>query len=134
MKEWMKKANRTLLEMVTGILLFAAVCEIPCFFFPGYLAAYSAALWVGAATALFSTFHMYRTLDRGLDLPPEAAQKKIFIGYLTRYVIFMVVLVLSAMTDFLHPLVVFLGYMSLKVTAFIQPFTNKFYNYFFHEK
>ena len=37
------------------------------------------------------------------------------------------------MTETLNPLVVFLGYMSLKVTALIQPFTHKLCNKIFHE-
>ena len=36
-------------------------------------------------------------------------------------------------TNVMNPLVVFLGYMSLKGTAYLQPFTHKLCNKIFHE-
>lgn len=131
--EMLRSKNRTLLEMYTGILFFALICQIPGCFFPKYVASFSLGLWFGVLLACFAVFHMYFTLDRALDLPEKAAAKKIFAGYLTRYVIFIVALVVTALSGWMHPLVVFLGYMSLKVTALIQPFTHKLYNKLFHE-
>lgn len=129
----LKGRNRTLLEMYTGIAVFGVLCQIPGFFFPAYLPAYSAALWFGVVLAGFAVMHMYITLDRALDFDEKRAAKRIFAGYIIRYVVFIAALVAAAATDFLHPLVVFLGYMSLKVTALIQPFTHKLYNKLFHE-
>ena len=42
-------------------------------------------------------------------------------------------MVVAALTKVLNPLIVFLGYMSLKVTAYMQPFTHKVLNRLFHE-
>lgn len=131
--DWMKSKNRTLLEMYSGMLVYALLCQIIGCFFPSYLAKYSVALWFGVCIAGFALLHMYRTLDRALDFPEKEASKKIFVGYMIRYGVFILALVLAAMTDYMHPLVVFLGYMSLKVAAFVQPFTHKLYNALFHE-
>ena len=43
------------------------------------------------------------------------------------------VLVVIAVTGVMEPLVFFLGYMSLKVTAYLQPITHKLCNKLFHE-
>ena len=42
-------------------------------------------------------------------------------------------MVIIAVTDVMNPLIVFMGYMSLKVTAYLQPITHKLYNKLFHE-
>lgn len=44
-----------------------------------------------------------------------------------------VIFLIISVTEVLDTLIVFLGYMSLKVTAYLQPFTHKFYNRLFHE-
>lgn len=38
-----------------------------------------------------------------------------------------------AVTQALDPIVFFIGYMSLKVTAYLQPITHKLCNKLFHE-
>ena len=43
------------------------------------------------------------------------------------------VLALLSLTEALNPLVFFLGYMRLKVTAYLQPITHKLCNKLFHE-
>lgn len=93
------------------------------------------AVWVAAVLTMLSYLHMYRSLDRALDYDEGNAQKLIFRGYLTRYVAIAVILILSAVTKWLNPLVLCLGYLFfMKVAAYMQPYTHKFYNFIFHEK
>lgn len=128
----LKKADRTLLEMHLGQLFFGVICQLAGAFFaksPGW---YAASLWLGIAFSLAASTHMARTLDRALTLG-EAASKLITRGYLFRYFMILLALVVSAMTKVLNPLVVFLGYMSMKVAAYLQPFTHKVLNRLFHE-
>lgn len=94
---------------------------------------YAAGLWLGVLLAAASAFHLYRTLDRGLDYDANTASKVIFRGYVIRYLAFAAILVMVMLTEVLNPLVVFMGYMSLKVTALIQPITHKLCNKLFHE-
>ena len=47
--------------------------------------------------------------------------------------ILIIILAIIMLTEVLNPLVVFMGYMSLKVTALMQPITHKLCNKFFHE-
>ncbi len=133
MTEKVKNVNRTLLEMWTGIVFLGLVCQGAGAFLAKDQVRYAGSLWFGILLASVSVFHMYRTLDRALALDEEAASKAIFRGYMTRYVCLIAILGIIMLTDVLNPLIVFMAYMSLKVTALMQPLTHKFYNAVFHE-
>ena len=131
--ETLKKKNRTLLEMFTGILFWGIACQLVGMIFVQDRIYYAVSLWFGILLALISTIHMYRSFDRALDYGEAGAGKRIFGGYMIRYVSFAVILFITMVTEVMNPLVVFLAYMGLKVTALIQPITHKLYNKMFHE-
>lgn len=130
--EALRKINRTLLEMHIGMLFFGVVCQITGMWFVEDQAAYAVSLWFGVAFALAGSIHMCRTLDRAL-LSGQSASGIVTRGYLFRYALVVVVMVITAVTEVMNPLVFFLGYMSLKVTAYLQPITHKLCNKLFHE-
>lgn len=132
--ETLKKANRTLLEMWTGILFLGIILQAAGMFLVKDRILYTESLWFGILLSLTSTVHMYRYLDRALDFDEKTATKMIFQGYLIRYVMLAVILAVIAVTGALNFLVVLMAYMSLKVTALIQPITHKVYNKLFHEE
>lgn len=131
--ETLKKANRTLLEMWTGILFVGIVCQLAGAFLAKDQILYAKSLWFGILLSIAGTVHMYRTLDRALDLDEKSASKVIFRGYMIRYVLIVAVLSAIMVTGVLNPLIVFMAYMSLKVTALMQPLTHKIYNKLLHE-
>ena len=63
----------------------------------------------------------------------EAATKVIFRGYMIRYVLLVMIFGIIMVTNVINPLVVFLAYMGVKVTALLQPITHKLCNKIFHE-
>lgn len=132
--ETLKKANRTLLEMWTGILFLGIILQAAGMFLVKDRIFYTESLWFGILLSLISTVHMYRYLDRALAFDEKTATKMIFQGYLIRYVMLAVILAVIASTGVLNFLVVLMAYMSLKVTALIQPITHKVYNKLFHEE
>lgn len=129
----LKKLNRTLLEMTIGLLFWGIACQIVGAFFVHEQGYYARSLWFGILFGLASLVHMYRTLDRALDFGEKDANKRIFRGYLFRYVLFAAVLIIIMITEVMNPLVVFLAYMGMKVAAYLQPFTHKLCNRIFHE-
>lgn len=131
--ETLKKKNRTLLEMFAGILFWGFVCELAGMIFVHDRIYYTVSLWFGILLALISTVHMYRSLDRALDYGEADAGKLIFRAYIIRYVLFAAILCITMVTEIMNPLVVFLAYMGLKVTALLQPITHKLCNKVFHE-
>ena len=128
----LKKRNRTLLEMQIGMVFFGLVCQIAGALLVENQAAYAVALWFGIAFAFAASIHMYRTLERALWLGKDAPGV-VTRGYIFRYVMVAAVAILLCMTEVMNPLVFFLGYMSLKVTAYIQPITHKLCNKLFSE-
>lgn len=130
--ESLKKRNRTLLEMQAGMIFFGIVCQIVGAFAAEKQLEYAVSLWFGIAFAFAACLHMYRTLDKALWYGADAS-KMVTRGYLFRYGMITIVLVIICVTKVMNPLVVFLGYMSLKVTAYIQPITHKLCNKLFHE-
>ena len=129
---FLKNRDRTLVEMNTGILLFGLVCQVVGAFLVEHQGRYAGSLWFGIALAIVGTIHMAHTLDRALAMGDKAA-KIITAGYITRYAIVASFFVAVSVTAVLNPLIMFLGYMSLKVTAYLQPLTHKYYNFIFHE-
>ena len=107
MKTRILKMNRTLFELETGILIFGILCQL-CLLPFAKRGEYSAGLWIGILTAAFAAFHMWRGLDRGLDLGEKGA-----VSYLSRQNIIR------------YLIIVFLGIMGLKISAYMQPFTKK---------
>lgn len=129
----LKRMNRTILEMYAGILFWGIVCQIVGAFLVEDREMYARSLWFGICFALVNTIHMYRSLDRALDYDEKHATAMIFRAYLIRYVSVAVILGAIMITGVMNPLVVFMAYMGLKVTVFLQPITHKLCNKLFHE-
>ncbi len=130
--ERIKNYNRTLLEMHIGSVFFGIVCQIVGAFLAEDQGKYALSLWFGILFSAISTIHLYRSIDRALDYEEQAA-KMMTSSYFVRYAMVIVVMLLASMTEIMNPLVIFLGYMSMKVTALIQPFTHKLCNKLFRE-
>ena len=119
--------------MELGILFLGVLAQIIGAFVVKDEAMYAKSLWFGILLSSASTYHMYRSLDRALDQPEKTASRMIFRAYVLRYVIVIFCLVVIMATEAMNPLVFFFSYMSLKVTAFLQPITHKLCNKLFHE-
>ncbi len=128
----LKRADRIVLEMHTGILFVGTICQIIGAFVAENQIRYAKSLWFGIAFALVTCVQMGRTLERALADSGNAG-KIMTRGYLFRYLFAAVIIAVIAITNVLDTLIVFLGYMSLKVTAYLQPITHKLYNLLFHE-
>lgn len=118
--------------MHTGMLAYGMVCQAVGIFFARDQMRYASSLWFGVMFAVTASVHMARTLDRALA-DSASASKIITRGYVFRYLAIIVILAVISVTDVMDTLIVFLGYMSLKITAYLQPFTHKLYNKLFHE-
>lgn len=118
--------------MHIGMWFFGIVCQLAGALLAENRGYYAKSLWFGVAFAFAGSIHMYRTLERAMAGGADAS-KVVTRGYLFRYAMVAVILIIISVTRVMNPLVVFLGYMSLKVTAYIQPITHKLCNKLFHE-
>ena len=122
MINFLKKSNRTFLELWSGMIVFTAVCQIAVCIFSRKLGIHSASLWIGTILALLASLHMYRSLDRALDFPEGTAKKKITFSYVLRYAAVVAAFAVICITGFFNPLL-----------SFLQPQTHKVYNRIFNE-
>lgn len=132
MLEKIKRIHRALLELWLGILFVGLLLQFIGMWFAKNWILYTVALWVGIVVALLMVLHMYKTLDKALELGP-GAQKSMLIANMVRYICVVIVFVIILLTDILNPLITFMGVMTVKVAAYLQPFTHKLCNKIFHE-
>lgn len=118
--------------MHLGILFYGCICQIVGALIVQNQAYYATSLWFGILLSGISAVHMHRSLDRALESEKSAA-KLVLRDYMIRYAFIVVILLIIIKTGVMNPLIVFLAYMSLKVTALIQPITHKLCNKLFHE-
>lgn len=125
MREKIAGVNKTLWELILGILLYGCICQIIGLFFVENKFSYSTGLWVGLLTAVAAAIHMWWSLDRALDLDEGTAGKKLQAQSIVRYAIIVMVMAITMISGVTNPLAAFLGIMGLKVAAYLQPFTHK---------
>lgn len=126
--------NRALLELETGILLYAVLGQIIILLFTKERLNITIGWWAGIATALFWAWHMWRSLDKALDFSEGDAVKKVRFAAVIRYLVSCAVVLALAMTEAGNFLAGIFGIFVLKVSAYSQPLTHKFYNKIFHEQ
>lgn len=124
------KIDATLFDLCLGIFLYGVVCQIVILIF-SRKPEYSMGLWIGAVLAIIGAIHMWWTIDRSLDMASKDATKTVGTQYLLRYFILVAVMALLAVSGFANPLFAFLGYMGMKVSAYMQPLTRKISSKFF---
>ncbi len=119
-----KKVDTTLFELCLGIFLYGIVCQAVLLIF-SRRPDYSIGLWIGVVLGITGAIHMWWALDRGLDMTEKDAVKKIGGQSLVRNFVLMAVIVLLAYSGFADPIFAFLGYMGMKVSAYMQPFIHR---------
>lgn len=131
--ENLKKIDRTLLELLTGIVIYSVLCQLVGLFLPFSRTRFSVGLWLGIMVAVFSAIHMWRSLQKAFLCDEKSAARLLAGGYVVRYLITGAFLVLLFYTGVGYVLTGFLGVIGLKAGAYLQPVTHKFYNRMFHE-
>lgn len=120
-----KSIDRTLLELIAGMLPYGLICEAAGAFFVKRIGYYSLGLGLGILTAMAMAWHMWYSLDRAFELNQDGAAKYLTTRNLLRYAAVAVVLGVIMAFDFANPIAAFIGIMGLKVSAYLQPLTHK---------
>lgn len=107
-----------------GILAYGVIFEIVLLFFSRN-PVYSIGLWIGIILAVAGAFHMWWSLNRGLELPEKAAVKSMSTQNIIRYVVIAAVLAVLMCTNFANPIFAFCGYMGMKVSAYLNPLIHR---------
>lgn len=132
-----KKINETLGELMAGILVSGGVIQIGDFLvcaahpqFWKQCPSFSLGLWIGVAVALFLAAHMYRSIDRALDMAPGDAEKYMRKAYLIRTAFIFAAAGVVYYFNLGYVMASFLGMLCLKFGAFLQPLMHKLWKKF----
>lgn len=121
-----KQLNSALPGMLFVILLSGIFLEFVFIWFVKDKPGFSFGLLIGILLAALMALHMAYTLDAAMNLGEEGAVKVMQKHNLLRYGVVVLVCGVVMVTEIANPLAVFLGIMTLKVAAYLEPFTHKF--------
>lgn len=122
----MKAAKISLLEVVVGIWLLAAVVIAAGVFFVPNPLAYVLGEIVGSATSSLMMLHLYRSLDIELDLSEKRAVNHAKLTSVIRSVIEIAVLAGSFLvSEWILPYTVLAGLLARKFAAMLVPLMER---------
>ncbi len=114
-------------EMITGIVLVNGILAIPVAIFLEDRLFNLMGLLYGVIVAIAMTVHMWTSVERALELSESEARKYMVKNYMIRTCIAVGVVIFVAMLGIGNYLLTLIGILSLKVAAYIQPFTHKIF-------
>lgn len=122
----MGNINKTVWELLLGILLSGIILEILGVMVVKDKLYYSAGLGIGIGLAIFMTFSISASVQKAVDVGEGGAKMKMISSYVIRTVVVLTVIVITGVMKLGHLVGLILGIMTLKVAAYIQPVTHKF--------
>lgn len=120
-----RNMNSVLKELLIAIIALGVLIQIIGVFFVSDQVGFAIGLWIGILGSCLSAIHMQWAIETGLDLG-EGAKAHVTKHSVIRYGV--ILIIFFALAFFVKYAVVpcFLGLMTLKVAAYLQPFTHKF--------
>ena len=119
-----KKIDPTLFDLCLGIFLYGVVFQLALLVF-SRKAAYSLGLWIGVLLAIACSVHMWWSIDRGMEQAAKQAARTVGTNNLLRYLVLVIVMFVLVYTNFANPIFAFLGYMGMKISAYLNPWLSK---------
>lgn len=122
----LKRINPALPQLIVGILLYGIVIQITGMWFVNDKQAYTLGLWIGIALAIGMVINMAIVILDAVDAAATTG-RTVRTGFwsVLRYVVVVGVFVAAWYFELANPLIMFLGLMGLKVSAYLQPMFHK---------
>ena len=121
------RGNDALPDLVIGIVIFGIIALIIPIFFVQQKLYYALGLLIGLCCAVFSDCHMPKGIAQAVDYDEGTATRRMQKGSAFRYGVELVVLGILMIFNFASPIAAFIGMISLKVSAYLAPFTHKLF-------
>ncbi len=122
----MSKEKQTLLWLLVGNIVYAAVVSILGAFFLHDRVRFILGVFLSSIGSCIVAIHLYFSLQKSLDLSEEEAAKRETGQAMIRMLIMIAVVVTGLVCSrWFHPLGVVLGAFSMKASAYIQSFFHK---------
>lgn len=123
------KIDRTLSEMILGILAFGAICQLTVFWFIPQKGCFAAGLWIGITAACAYAWHLWWSLDRNMTVNADNERgatafslKQSVLRYAGVALVLIGLWYLGGNTSMLAG---FLGVMGVKIGAYLQPLIGR---------
>lgn len=124
----MNKMSRTFWELAINCAVLGIIIEVVCIFLPFSLLDLSLGLWIGVLLAIGMAASMDISLARTFERGEEGSVRYMRGRSMLRYVFVVLAFGLVLVYGIGNPLSCFAGVMTLKVAAYLQPFTHKFFD------
>lgn len=113
-------------EMILGIFATDLLIAVMGIIFVPQKAAFSLGLLMGFIVAVIMIFSMNSSIEKAMDFEGKGATFQCVKGYIFRTVFLIAGFVAAYFLGMWAVLSYFLGVMSIKVAAYLQPYTKKF--------
>lgn len=120
----LSELNETLLDLVTGTILFDAVMGILGMIVTKGHLFYLLGIGAGMVEAVIFCFLMLYFIDGALDMEPKSANSYILKGTMIRYAVMLITGIIAIKLHIYCFVGVVLALLGIKVSAFMQPFVN----------
>lgn len=122
----LRSLNTALPGLLAGIIVFGLIAEVSLVWFMPDPGKYTVGLWIGIGAAVFMAIHMAIVIADVTDFTTEKqAKAKTILHAILRYGIIGVAFGLMAVFDVGYILAALLGVISLKISAYLQPFIQR---------
>lgn len=122
-REKQDPARKTLQGLLLGIAVFGIIEEILLLLLYRNRIAATLGLLLGLWTAVVNSVYIYRSLGRVLELDEKSSVKAMRGPVMIRYCFMGIVITLALLhPQIFSPIGVILGLLSMKISAYIQPF------------
>lgn len=126
LKALVQRTNKTLIEIIAGIGILAALLTAVGLFLPELRWRFILGALMGCVYSVFMVIHMTTSIEDSLELLPDEASKHAGRAYGFRLILTIVVVILGLKLPFIHFAGVFAGMMTLKVSVFIRPLVCRY--------
>lgn len=122
----LKRINPVLPELLSGIVLYGIVLQFTGIWFVSDKLQYSFGLWIGILLAMGMAVNMAVVILDSVDMMAVRG-RAVRTGFwsVLRYVVVVGVFAAAWYFELANPLIMFLGLMGLKVSAYLQPMFHK---------
>ncbi|MDD6732937.1 MAG: ATP synthase subunit I [Lachnospiraceae bacterium] len=121
----MRKDKHVLVDLWIGIIVVNILAFLIGIWIVKEPKPYGLGLLLGGVTAVIFATHMQRTIQKVVENNDGKQAARMRISSLLRYLIAAVVLFVACISPYTNPIAVFIGIISLKVAAYLQPLTHK---------
>lgn len=125
-KQYISDIDEVLRDLIFGIALYFIVISLIGVLVVEDRLAFVLGALTGCVVSCVMAVHMYRSLDRGLDMDPDAAGKYIFRQSMLRLFMMLVAVYLSLLLPRVSPVGVILGLLGLKLSGLMRPLVSSY--------